>query len=76
MLEHCDKWVARIRRAVDEKILTFNNVLFTIHHKVKLKTPESKAIDEIRYTLDKYKITHFEAKDKDSAIKFAKQKLA
>ncbi|EPG6917910.1 DUF3037 domain-containing protein [Proteus mirabilis] len=76
MLEHCDKWVARIRRAVDEKILTFNNVLFTIDHKVKLKTPESKAIDEIRYTLDKYKITHFEAKDKDSAIKFAKQKLA
>ncbi|WP_042844826.1 DUF3037 domain-containing protein [Providencia rettgeri] len=76
MLEHCDKWVARIKRAVDENILKFNNVLFTIDHKVKLKAPESKAIDEIKYTLDRYKISHFEANDKESTIEFAKQKLA
>ncbi|EMB6141127.1 DUF3037 domain-containing protein [Providencia stuartii] len=75
MLEHCDKWVARIRRAASENILKFSNVLLTIEHSKKLKTHEAKAIDEIKFTLDKHKITHFDFRDKDSIVDFAKLKL-
>lgn len=76
MLEHCDKWVSRIKRAVEEKILSFNNVLLTIDHNKKLHKSEVRAIDEIRLTLDKHKITHFKSSETSLIIDFAKEKVA
>ncbi|MEQ5123186.1 DUF3037 domain-containing protein [Morganella morganii] len=75
MLEHCDKWVSRIKRAVDEKILLINSVLFTIDHGSKLPRSEQHAIDAIRITLDKNKITHFKSQDNDSVIEFATNRV-
>lgn len=76
MLEHCDKWVARIKRAVSENVLRFSNVLLTIEHDKKLKPHEIKAIDEIKFTFDNNKITHLDFHNDDSIIDFAKLKLA
>ncbi|RUT65399.1 hypothetical protein CKG00_02535 [Morganella morganii] len=76
MLEHCDKWVARIKRAVSENVLKFSNVLMTIDHNHKLKPHEIKAIDEIKLTFDRNKITHIDFNKNDLIIDFAKSKLA
>lgn len=75
MMEHCDSWVARVVRAANENLLSLTNVLFTIDFNKNLSTSESKAMDEIRRTFDKNKITHFKHDDESSIITFAKQSL-
>lgn len=76
MLEHCDSWVSRIKRAVRENVLNNKNVLFPIYHSNNLKKAEQKAIDEIKFTLDNNKIFHLNSDDEQSIIDFAKNSLA
>ncbi|MBS9424796.1 DUF3037 domain-containing protein [Photorhabdus caribbeanensis] len=75
MLEHCDTWVSRIKRAASENILNMKTVLFTIDHRRKPGLAEQKAIDEIRKTLDFSEIFHLSHDDEKSIIEFAKHSI-
>jgi Protein of unknown function (DUF3037) len=75
MMEHCDSWVARVARAANENLLNLANVLFTIDSHNTPSSHESKAMDEIRRTFDKHRLTHFKHDDEKSIIEFAKHSL-
>ncbi|MDC9620291.1 DUF3037 domain-containing protein [Xenorhabdus bovienii] len=75
MLEHCDTWVSRVKRAISEDIFNLESVLFTIDSHKKPSIAEQKAIDEIRKTLDSNKIPHFKYNDDSSIVQFAKSSI-
>ncbi|OTA16047.1 hypothetical protein Xbed_03519 [Xenorhabdus beddingii] len=75
MLEHCDTWVSRVKRAVTEDIFDLDAVLFTIDSHRKPSIAEQKAIDEIQKTLDNNKICHFRHNDSHSIVQFAKDSI-
>ncbi|HIE5387013.1 TPA: DUF3037 domain-containing protein [Enterobacter cancerogenus] len=72
MMEHCDSWVSRVKRAADERLLNLANVLFTIDGHKHPSSSEAKAMDEIRRTFDRNNLAHFNHNDELSIIKFAK----
>lgn len=75
MMEHCDSWVSRVTRAANENLLNLANVLFTIDAHKNPTTSESKAMDEIRRTFDRNKLSHFRHDDEKSIIDFAKSSI-
>ncbi|MCQ4969200.1 DUF3037 domain-containing protein [Atlantibacter hermannii] len=75
MMEHCDSWVSRVKRAADEKLLNLANVLFTIDGHKNPTTSEAKAMDEIRRTFDRNNLAHFRHNDEKSIIEFAKASI-
>lgn len=72
MMEHCDSWVSRVKRAADEKLLSLTNVLFTVDGHKNPTASEAKAMDEIRKTFERNGLTHFKHNDEKSIIEFAK----
>ncbi|NCH88146.1 DUF3037 domain-containing protein [Cronobacter dublinensis] len=72
MMEHCDSWVSRINRAVNEGLLNRSSVLFTIDERKKPSSSVSKAMNEIRRTFDSNLLAHFNHNDEKSIIQFAK----
>ncbi|MBH0124912.1 DUF3037 domain-containing protein [Enterobacter sp. ESY66] len=75
MMEHCDSWVAKIKRAADEQLLNLTSVLFTIDGHKSPTSSEAKAMDEIRRTFDRNQLTHFRHNDEKSIIEFAKASI-
>lgn len=72
MMEHCDKWAARVKRASDEESLVLPGVLFPISGPLKPTVKAKNAIEKIMKTFTGYGINCIEHADEDYIIKFAR----
>lgn len=72
MMEHCDKWAARVTRASDEGLLSLNGVLFPVAGPIKPSIRAKNAIEKIVKTFTGHNISCVDHSDEQSIIKFAK----
>lgn len=75
MMEHCDKWTARVTRAADEGLLNLQGVLFPIAGPVKPSIRAKNAIEMIFKTFIGHGISCIDHADEKSIIKFAKASI-
>ncbi|MEC5321490.1 DUF3037 domain-containing protein [Brenneria populi subsp. brevivirga] len=75
MMEHCDKWTARVVRAADEGLLNLVGVLFPIAGPLRATTRTKNALDKIYKTFAGHQIKCVDHDDNQSIISFAKSTL-
>lgn len=75
MIEHCDKWVTKITRAAEEKILRPGNVLLTVDLPENPTPAEIKAIGTIRKTFERNYLTYAKHSDTEHIASFARRAL-
>lgn len=75
MIEHCDKWVTKITRAAEEKILRPGNVLLPLELPTNPTPGENKAIVAIRKTFERHYLTYTRHNDADHIVSFARRAM-
>lgn len=75
MMEHCDKWVARVTRAADERLLNLPGVLFPIAGPIKPSVRAKNAIEKIVKTFTSHKINCVDHDNENFIINFAKEAI-
>ncbi|EIX9155824.1 DUF3037 domain-containing protein [Klebsiella pneumoniae] len=75
MMEHCDKWVARVTRAADERLLNLSGVLFPIAGPLKSTIRAKNAIEKIVKTFLGHQINCVDHENEGSIIKFAQSTI-
>lgn len=75
MMEHCDKWTARVIRAADEGLLSLPGVLFPIAGLLKATVLAKNALEKIYKTFGSYHIKCVGHDDEQSIIHFDKSTL-